>query len=410
MPKKYGTQSARKLVDELREHLKSELGYTIETVRTYAAPWDGLIWFSEQNGVVEYTPEFGERFLREYYGIPEKPCPLISATRKNINKYIRAIRMVSDFYATGTVSRLTNLPEYRWRSAFGEVFARFIRNLEDIGTRYGTKMALQYGIAKFDRYLAGSGLKALVDISPDLIHEYILSLGNHKASSISNLLLALKKFFAFIYADGHIESDMSSKVPRPKMLADYGVPGVFTREEINRVMSAVNRKTAMGKRDYAMLIIGADLGLRQCDILNLEPSDFDWDNNTVSFAQSKTGKTVSLPLPEKVGLAVIDYLKNGRPGTKSKKLFVMHRSPYAQFANAWYVIDKYMERAGIEDLDKRRHGFHSLRHSLAGALLDEQTPLPVISEILGHVNTNTTSRYLKIDTPNLRGCGLEVDL
>jgi len=69
------------LLEELREHLKTELGYTAETVRTYAAPWDGLAWFAERNGAAEYSPELGERFLREYYGIPENPCPLISTTR-----------------------------------------------------------------------------------------------------------------------------------------------------------------------------------------------------------------------------------------------------------------------------------------------------------------------------------------
>jgi len=159
-----------------------------------------------------------------------------------------------------------------------------------------------------------------------------------------------------------------------------------------------------------MLVIGADLGIRQCDLLNLAPSNFDWEKNEIFFVQSKTGTSVTLPLPERVGLAVIDYLKNGRPGTNCKSLFVMHRSPYGQFGNAWYIIDKYMTRAGIENLNERRHGFHSLRHSIAGAMLEADTPLPVISEVLGHINTNTTSRYLKIDIPNLRQCALEVEL
>ena len=318
--------------------------------------------------------------------------------------------MVEDFNDIGTVARFSNLPEYKWYSTFRDVFTKIVKHLEDNGTQHGTKMTLQYSIARFDRYLSGIDLKTLTDISSELIHEYILSIGNRKASSIANILLALKKFFAFIYSEGYVVSDLSLIVPRPKMLSDYGIPGVFTRDEINRVLSAVNRKTAIGKRDYAMLIIGADLGLRQCDILNLEPANFDWDNNTLKFIQCKTNNSVALPLPEKVGLAVIDYLRNGRPGTKCNKLFVMHKSPYAQFSSAWYIIDKYMVRAGIENLDERRHGFHSLRHSLAGAMLDEQVPLPVISEILGHINTNTTSRYFKIDTPNLRNCGLEVDL
>lgn len=403
-------EAVKNLVEQLREYLAVELGYTAGTLHTYAAPWNGLVWFAQQHGITEVTAEFGEQFLRDYYGIPDNPSPLVSATKANINKYTRAVRMVCEFSATGKVSRFTNLPKYEWHSPNSNVFAEFIEYLENLEIRHGTKMAIQYDIATFDRYLTAIELRELSDISLDVIHEYILTLNGYKTSSVGNKLLALKKFLSFIFEKSYVEADMSDKVPRPKALTDYGVPGVFTRDEIKRVLSAVNIRTAIGKRDCAMLMIGADLGLRQCDILNLEPSNFDWDNNKLSFVQSKTGNTVSLPLPENVGLAVIDYLRNGRPATTCKKLFVMHRSPYTQFGNAWYIIDKYMQRAGIENLSERRHGFHSLRHSLAGAMLDAQTPLPVISEVLGHINTNTTSRYLKIDIPHLRDCALEVIL
>ena len=408
MSKNNDKRSVRKLVEDLREHLTVALNYTAGSLHVYAAPWKGIVWFADQQGVEEYTPDLGDRFLRDYYGIPDNPSPFISATSRNILRYMRGIRMIGEFNATGTVSRYSNLCEYKWYSAHGKVFAEFIRHLEDIGTHNGTKMTLKYSIARFDRFIAGVDLQEFAEISPELIHDFILSIGNNKSSSIANILLALKKFLTFLHATGYVETDMTEKVPRPKILADYSVPGVFSRVEIMRVLSAVNKKTATGKRDFAMLIIGADLGLRQCDILNLEPSDFDWENNKLEFVQQKTGNTVSLPLSEKVGLAVIGYLKNGRPETTCKKLFVMHRSPYSQFENAWHIIDKYMQRAGIENLNERRHGFHALRHSLAGAMLDVQTPLPVISEVLGHINTNTTSRYLKIDVPNLRDCGLEV--
>ena len=410
MSKSNDKQSVRKLVENLRKYLSVELKYTAGSLHVYAAPWNGVVWFAERQSIDEYSLDLGERFLREHYGIPDNPSPFISATPRNILRYIRAIKMVGEFHVTGTVSRYSNLTEYKWHSVHGNVFTEFIKYLEDIGTNNGTKMTLKYSIARFDRFIVGVELQNFNDISPELIHDFILSIGNFKSSSVANLLLALKKFLTFLHVKGCVETDMTGKVPRPKMLTDYYVPGIFSRNEIQRVLSSVNRKTALGKRDFAMLIIGADLGLRQCDILNLEPSYFNWDNNILEFVQQKTGNTISLPISEKVGFAVIDYLKNGRPETQCNKLFVMHRSPYTQFENAWYIIDKYMQRAGIENLDERRHGFHSLRHSLAGAMLDAQTPLPIISEVLGHISTNTTSRYLKIDVPNLRDCGLEVTL
>lgn len=403
-------QSARKIVEALREYLASELKYGEGTLKTYKAPWDGLVWYAEHHGYKIFTAGLGEKFLSDYYGIPDDPCPLISAAPLNLLKYQRAIRMVEEFAQYGKVFRYSNLPEYTWHSALGDLFVEFINHLNETGTRHGTKMTIQYAISYFDKFLKTANIERPADIDQGLIHEYVLSLAGFKSSTIGNYLLAVKKFFAFLHEKGYADEDLSAKVPRCKTLVDYGVPSTFTHDEIERTLAAVNTRTAIGKRDYAMLCIAAHLGLRQGDILNLEPGNFDWENNLLVFSQSKTEHLVSLPLPGRVGRAVIGYLKNGRPDTACPKLFVMHKSPYGPFENAWYVIHKYMDRAGIADIETKRHGFHSLRHSLAGAMLDAETPLPVISEVLGHISSNTTSRYLKIDIPRLRDCALEVDL
>lgn len=121
---------------------------------------------------------------------------------------------------------------------------------------------------------------------------------------------------------------------------------------------------------------------------------------------------ISLPLLADIGDAIIDYLKNGRPQTKSRNVFISHIAPNREFNehNSMYrIMNKYLSKAGIDTHGKQR-GLHTLRHSLAGSLLEADISLPLISEILGHTDTNTTGEYLKIDLNNLRKCALEVML
>jgi len=121
----------------------------------------------------------------------------------------------------------------------------------------------------------------------------------------------------------------------------------------------------------------------------------------------KTKQLLELPLLEDVGWAIIDYLRNGRPQTDSTTIFIRHRAPYDGFANhncLHKMLTRHMVKAKIEGMHDQKHGLHSLRSTLALALLEKGTPLPIISEALGHQSTQTTRFYLRIDMNGLRNC------
>ena len=123
----------------------------------------------------------------------------------------------------------------------------------------------------------------------------------------------------------------------------------------------------------------------------------------------KTGRPLELPLLSDVGWAIIDYLKNGRPQTISDNLFIRHNAPYNGFSdgnNFDKTLSAYMNKAGIV-MRGQKHGLHSLRSTLASLMLEKGTPLPVISEALGHQNINTTSIYIKVDIKGLRNCTID---
>ena len=171
------------------------------------------------------------------------------------------------------------------------------------------------------------------------------------------------------------------------------------RELVERLLKAVERSSPRGKRDYAILLLASRLGLRLGDIRMLTLDALKWDTAAIEITQSKTGAPLCLPLTEEVGQALIDY-RTGCPQTAHRELFLRAQPPFTPFAadGHFYNIVKYWrELAGIRFRSKQHCGLHSLRHTLATQLLREQTPMHVISEILGHTTTATTMIYAKAD-------------
>jgi integrase len=182
-------------------------------------------------------------------------------------------------------------------------------------------------------------------------------------------------------------------------------------DDLQKLISAVDRGSPIGKRDYAIILLACRLGLRVTDIKNLTFENFHWNNNCLVFVQSKTRTTISLPLVKDVGWAAIDYLKYGRPKVDTDCVFVRHVPPFLPFSegyNLQNIIVKYMRLAHIPISSKRRMGMHSFRHTLASLLLESNTPLPVISDVLGHVDTDSTAVYLKVDIKKLKECPLNI--
>ncbi len=206
-------------------------------------------------------------------------------------------------------------------------------------------------------------------------------------------------------------ADYSLKIPIVQSRKQTRIPSVWSVDDLKKLISAIDRENPMGKRDYAMILLAYRLGLRVSDIKKLTFENFHWNDNQLVFVQSKTRTAISLPLVQDVGWAVIDYLKYGRPKVETACVFVRHIAPFLPFSeddHLHQIIVKYMRLAHIPISSKKRVGMHSLRHTLASLLLENNTPLPTISDILGHVNTESTAVYLKVDIKKLKECPLNI--
>jgi integrase len=174
---------------------------------------------------------------------------------------------------------------------------------------------------------------------------------------------------------------------------------------VQRVLDQCARDTGDGKRNYAVLLLLARLGLRACEIVALSLDDIDWDNGRITI-RCKGGRWAQLPLPADVGEAIAIYLRTGRPRCVCRHVFLRHRAPLRGFGDSITVstiVRRALIRAGIDSV---RKGAHLFRHTLATDLLREGASLDEIGELLRHRSPNTTALYAKVDLTALRTLAL----
>ena len=265
----------------------------------------------------------------------------------------------------------------------------------------------------FVDYLQLRGIKDVNEITSHIISDYVKTIFPKHEKSIAAILTTLRVFLRFLYLNRYTKTDLSVTVPKQNRYYYPPVPSTWNTEEVMKMLDAIDRGNPTGKRDYAILLLVTKLGIRVGDLKALKLSDLDWSTRKMNIIQQKTNVQVSYPVLDDIGWALIDYLKNGRPQCASPYLFIRMNAPFDSFgqdANLHNIITKYTRKAGIIVPRGKRHGLHSLRHSLASALLEQGTPLPVISEILGHIDPKSTAVYIRTSIEGLKACALDSEV
>jgi site-specific recombinase XerD len=219
------------------------------------------------------------------------------------------------------------------------------------------------------------------------------------------LVTALRSFLRYLRYHGKIKTDLNDCVPTVARWSFATLPKFLPAGTVQRVLDRNHRTTSIGRRDYAILLLLARLGLRACEIVALNLEDIDWENARITI-RSKGGRWAQLPLPTDVGEALALYLRHGRPSCSCRRVFIRDRAPRIGFANSIAVsslVMRALERAGV---DSARKGAHLFRHSLATDMIRQGASLDEIGELLRHQSPNTTAIYAKVDLPALRPLAL----
>ena len=386
------------------------LGYTKGSMTFYRRRWNQLMAYAEDRGECYYTEQLGMDFLKEFFGVTQEDFSRTLPQAET--QEIRVIRMVGDFQLHHAVlRRYLKHKEILTTPFFVDIRSRFQSSCEKKGySQVTTEHYVKQSSYLMD-YLAAQRMDDFTAVTLDTVNAYIRTLAGFSYKTVEQHICSLRAFFRFLYQEGIMPDDLAAKMPMVKARKQTAIPSVWTHEELKQLVGAIDRGSPKGRRDYAIILIACRLGLRCTDIKNLCFENFNWTEKKICFTQSKTGQPMELPLVPDVGWAVIDYLKYGRPKVDSSRIFVRHMAPFLPFAEGDHLdqlIKAYMVKAHIPMRGKHR-GMHSLRHTMASVLLEKDTPLPVISDIIGHLDTNSTAVYLKVDMERLAECPLDFE-
>jgi site-specific recombinase XerD len=228
-------------------------------------------------------------------------------------------------------------------------------------------------------------------------------------SSKKTLITNLRSFLRHLHRSRNT-SDLAPLVIGPKLYAFESVPSALRDEEIEKVMRSVHRdRSPVGLRDYAVLTLLSTYGLRAGEITALRLEDVDWAHDRLRILHSKTGLHSELPLLPAAGEALLDYLRNGRPQSEHREVFLCSVAPYRPIpegSNLYAQLSNRMKAAGVTPRGKK--GPHAFRHAKAAALLRATVPIKVIGDVFGHRSTQSTMIYLKLDIDELRKVCLEI--
>lgn len=400
-------------LNELLQDLEQEmlhLGYTEGTMKFYRRRWQMLLQFAQERGEIYYSERLGIDFVDKHFQVFERDFN--RTLSQSETQEMRIIRMIGDFQLHHTVlRRYYRHKEILTNPYFIGISSRFRQYCADKGYSKVTTDHYVKQSARFMDYLSSQKVTDCKEINITFINDYIKTLAGYTYKTLEQNICSLRAFFRFLMETGGVQTDFAAKTPMVQARKQTCIPSVWTKDELKQLITAIDRGSPKGKRDYAIILLACCLGMRCTDIKNLKMQHFRWEEKKLLFIQSKTRETLSLPLTSEVGWAVIDYLKYGRPQIDSPYIFVKHMAPFGPFSENDHLnqlIKRYMELAHLPTLKKRR-GMHSLRHTMASLLLENDTPISTISDILGHIDTDSTAVYLKVDIKKLKECSLDFD-
>lgn len=384
------------------------LHYCEGHIRHHRECWNVLRKYMENRNECFLTADIAQQYLQERYGIE-----LYSAQKVSCYKALmrRSVLMLLEYQVSGMIYKRMPAKAHDFPFAFETPCNMFLNQLRENGLADGTIRGYRSTIERFVEYLNHHEISDISQVNVPIIYEYLNCLCGCSKSYANRTVRQLRFLFSYLHEEGIYPCDIQGIWPNVRVEQYCNLPETISPDEAKRLLDAVDRGNALGKRNYAILLIAIRYGLRVSDIRALEFCNVDFRNQKLRLTQRKTGKSLEFELFDDVGWALIDYIKNGRPVLSTdSRIFVLHKAPYNGFSdndNLSQIICRYGREAGLTTAHKR-FSMHILRYTLASTLLSNNTPLPIVSSILGHTQLDTTKIYTKIDYQQLKMCALEV--
>jgi integrase/recombinase XerD len=248
----------------------------------------------------------------------------------------------------------------------------------------------------------------LQKLSPQDTEDFIRVIGGTVGKeTLQHIIARLRSFLRFLAIRDEAPAGLDNQIDTPRIYRGEKLPRSLDWKIVNTLLKSIDRSTAIGKRDYSILLLIATYGLRSSEIVNLKLEDIEWRDNRLKVYQRKTATSLILPLTDAVGESIINYIRRGRPSVTYREIFVRHRTPTG-ILKPTAITEVFQAWAKRSKLGIPFNGPHCLRHSYALHLLRQGNSLKTIGDILGHRDFESTCVYLRLNIEDLRAVPLSL--
>jgi integrase len=355
-----------------------------------------ILRLHEQSGMEKYD----ESLVSDYVQECEERYKCGEIVRERYRELTKAAEQLAQIHKTGTI--------VFHRRTFASPLPDYYANLQKIVSEQSEwsekeRTSMRYCLNRLFEWLIANGYDNLDAVNEKVLRQYLIYCAGYlTGSSLDTVRRSLRKAFTCFFSTGVIpnayERIFSFTIPMEKKIRP-GIP----HSEIAATLRAVDRNTAMGKRDYAMILVAIVTGLRAIDIAGLEIGEIDWVNGEIRLIQSKTGKSVALPLTTDVGEAVRDYIVNARPVCGIKNVFLSFRAPISGLSSTavTQMHNQYRKKAGLS-----KSGVHGLRRSLGNGMVSAFVSITTVMQVLGQTELDSVKPYMALNSKQLKECSL----
>lgn len=381
---------------ELLLEALAEAGFNESTLFNYRGVIRRFKTFCEEKGFSEYSTDVGQAYANDV--ISKKTGKF---SKQRYFSQGRFARLLNSYCLTGSfdLSPMKRGMEEPDSEMLCRLYKDYISYLEDKYPNDNTLSFYRYEALCLFRFLESGGILNLDDVSAATVVDYLKTTKQNRQRAV---LCGLRLYFTFIERE-----DLFAVINGMHAYRSKRIIPVLTDDEMSSLKETI-KSGDISNRDAAIILLGLSTGIRAIDLINLRLSDIDWNSETISFKQSKTGNLVCLPLTVTVGNAIVRYLYEDRPSVDNDYLFVRELAPFGPLSghsSCYVIVKNAFKKAGISK-DGRIFGMHMLRHNAASVMVRNKVPVSTVAAVLGHSSTDTTDIYITTDEAKLRECVL----
>ena len=329
-----------------------------------------------------------------------RPCRSRQARQTFISDLTHPIKQMLRVVVPAAKPAGKHVPFARWAPGF------FVSLREERGLSDATIAWYRIYLTRFETHADSLGIKKPDHLTLAVFDSFIARTRRRLCvASLGPVCSALRALLRYMFRQGLMRRDLGSAVERPRAYRLSGIPRAVQWSEVLRTLDSIDRRSALGRRDYAILLLLAVYGLRAREVATLTLDDIDWGADIVRIRGRKAGNASSYPLASQVGEALVDYLRNGRPATSDRRLFMGFRAPRGPI-DARIVAARASHHLKAAGVVAPRLGSHTLRQSVAQHLVESDFSLKVVGDYLGHRCAASTMIYSKVSLEALRELAL----